>query len=125
MLILKMIGEDGSMLTNVGTIKNEYPHPDVTCFEYDGGFLNTYVSTTGLRGGDAGHGGKTRIVLQGNGDFCFTKGELTENNSGTEVMFEVAGDWELQTLAEAFNDIAKELTKQICHSSDNSEKTKS
>ena len=87
-------------LTNVGTIKNEYPHPDVVCFEYNDGFLNTYVSTTGLHGGDAGHGSRTRVVLQGNGDFCFTKGELTENNSGTEVMLEVAGDWELQRLAQ-------------------------
>ena len=114
------------MLTNVGTIKNEYPFPSVTCFEYDGGFLNTYVSTTGLHGGDAGHGGKTRIILRGNDSFYFTKGEVARDNQNdiTEIMFEVDGDWELQTLAEAFNDIAKELTKKICRSSDNSEKTK-
>ncbi len=87
---------------------------------WSGHFLTGRVQTTGLCGGDSGHGGETLIEIEDNGGgFC---GELTLEVHGQEpitialnsegsVKLSILGrgDYELLALRETFEGIAKKL----------------
>jgi hypothetical protein len=66
--------------------------------------LSVVVESTGLCGGDAGHGGRTRVTLTNESSFDFDGSET--NN---EIVVRCAGDDELQNLALALDFAAKSL----------------
>jgi len=61
--------------------------------------LGVLVETNVPQGGDAGHGGKTRITLTDQDGFAF--GDAHGTAPGTTVELEVLGDAEAQLLADA------------------------
>ena len=68
------------------------------------------VGSTGYRGGDGGHGGRTYVNI----DFGYSPiFDITfvPNEEGTGVEIVATGDWELHSLAESFKLIANDLSK--------------
>jgi hypothetical protein len=70
--------------------------------------LRVAAGTTGLCGGDSGHGGRTRIELEDAGG---TDMEFRVTDNG--LVIELGGDSELSTVIEALEWAAKTLRKQM------------
>lgn len=68
--------------------------------------LRVEAGTTGLKGGDTGHGGRTYFSIT---DEASTDMEVNVFNNGFEVM--LGGDTELETMIEALEFIIKTLKK--------------
>jgi hypothetical protein len=67
------------------------------------------VGTTGYKGGDAGHGGRTRFEYQDlNGDVM-----IKATHGGKGVTVELLGDSELDNLLQGLEFAAATLRKQI------------
>ncbi len=59
--------------------------------------LRVKVKTTGYCGGDAGHGGRSEIILTNLGGFYFDE---ADNDTG-DIVIRCGGDMELDMLSEA------------------------
>lgn len=70
--------------------------------------LSVVVESTGLCGGDSGHGGRTRITLTDQGAFDFDGSDIDR-----EIVIRCCGDDELQNLALAFDFAARSLFRFI------------
>jgi hypothetical protein len=68
------------------------------------------AETTGLRGGDSGHGGRTIIEL---GDYLCTDVKFKVSRDQKELRIELGGDSELLTIIEAFEFIVATLKQGI------------
>ncbi len=73
---------------------------------YDACILKAQVETNTPQGGDAGHGGKTRLTLLDAGGCAFA-------GDATEITVEVLGDAEAIVLADALTWAGEELRRQI------------
>jgi len=76
--------------------------------------LEVECGSTGLMGGDSGHGGRTYIRIEdvGGTDIKVTSLPIFRNTRGNGgVVIELGGDAELLTIIEAFRYIADELEK--------------
>ena len=77
---------------------------------YDFNVLEVEVGTTGYKGGDTGHGGRSYIRIQdlGSTDIKIRKlGNKYGENKGVEII--LGGDAELRTILRAFHFIAETL----------------
>lgn len=72
--------------------------------------LEVEVGTTGYKGGDSGHGGRTyfRLLDLGSTDINVDCDEF----GNSEVVIELGGDTELQTFIEALKYVVKVLEEQ-------------
>lgn len=68
------------------------------------------VDSTGLCGGDAGHGGRTIVRIELDGDGFEIVPECCA------IVVKAEGDWELMTLAAAFREASELLQIAIEHS---------
>ncbi|MFC7973881.1 hypothetical protein ACFUT3_01265 [Streptomyces cinereoruber] len=76
---------------------------------WDASALRVSVETTGLQGGDAGHGGMAEVEIR------FLTGdsfEMTDGETAQKVVLKVAGDSEIATLAAALEWAGSQL-KQL------------
>ncbi len=64
----------------------------------DACILSISINTTGIQGGDAGHGGHTSVLLEFDGSGTL---EVDFNQNQQRVKIAVGGDAELRTLANA------------------------
>ena len=90
---------------------SEIPLLQGTCYSCN--TLRVGAGTTGTRGGDSGHGGRTMIMLRDEGDTdlrCEIDGRGLE--SVTEIRIVVGGDSELGTLMEALEFMLQTLKQQ-------------
>lgn len=71
--------------------------------------LQVEVGTTGLMGGDSGHGGKTTIKISDEGGTDM-KCRWNPNNKSLEI--DLGGDSELNTIIEAFEFVAATLRRE-------------
>jgi hypothetical protein len=68
--------------------------------------LTASVQTNVPQGGDAGHGGVTRVVLTDEGSFAFA-------DNAEEIVVEVLGDAEAEVLADALTWAGERLRAMI------------
>lgn len=73
----------------------------------DACILDLSVETTGLKGGDGGHGGATNVQLKIHG------GDLEGNVADGLIQIQVRGDAELRTLKAALRDAADFLDSVV------------
>lgn len=69
----------------------------------DFAIIEAEVSTNGYKGGDAGHGSKSQIVLDFNGAFDLSI-------EGDKLTIKLAGDSELKTIIEAMKFVGNGLS---------------
>ena len=75
--------------------------------------LRVAAGTTGLCGGDSGHGGRTFIELEDLGDTDI-ECKVQENASGNLLIkIGLGGDSELETIVEAFEFVAETLGREV------------
>lgn len=94
----------------------------------DACWLTYLVGTTGLQGGDAGHGARAVVALRADDGCCigaYASKDCSEKfedhpdnaertaEEGTVVSIVANGDAEIRLLAEAFGKISRELNRKI------------
>jgi hypothetical protein len=75
----------------------------------DACILRAIVATTGYRGGDSGHGGRTEIVFEDVAGVDMVSSHMAED--GTRVALVFGGDAELRVAIRAFRFVADALEK--------------
>jgi hypothetical protein len=75
--------------------------------------LGARVETNVPQGGDAGHGGKTRITLTDEGSFALGDAHGGYTGPGASVEIEVLGDAEARVLADALGWTAERLRAMV------------
>lgn len=79
----------------------------------DAAAFHAEVRSTGLRGGDAGHGGITQLALTGDGTDWRVQTKVDPSGSLERLDLEVRGDAELRVLAQALRWTAEQLEQAI------------
>jgi hypothetical protein len=68
--------------------------------------LRVAAGTTGFRGGDSGHGGRTHIEIE---DLANTDVQFIVEKNGRQLRIELGGDTELETIIEALEFVSETL----------------